>query len=61
MSTWCIPIRIMVLRRVGHAADKNEAALAKDPNGLLAQIRLEYLYEQRGNADRAKKLWAGLK
>jgi hypothetical protein len=38
--------------------EADEAALAKTPNRLLPQIRLAYLYEAHGDAERAKRLWA---
>ena len=38
--------------------EEGEAALAMNPNSLLAQIRLAYLHEGHGNAERAKRLWA---
>jgi hypothetical protein len=38
--------------------EADEAALAKTPNHLLTQIRLAYLYEGHGNAERARRLWA---
>jgi predicted Zn-dependent protease len=37
--------------------EADEAAIAKDPNSLLAQIRLAYLYEGHGDAERARRLW----
>jgi hypothetical protein len=47
--------------RTGEASrliDADEAVLANNPNSLLAQIRLAYLYEGHGNAERARRLWA---
>jgi hypothetical protein len=38
--------------------DADEAALAKAPNSLLPQIRLAYLYEAHGDAQRAERLWS---
>jgi len=38
--------------------EEGEAALAKNPNSLLAQIRLAYLHEGHENAERAMQLWA---
>ena len=38
--------------------EEGEAALAKNPNSLLPQIRLAYLYEGHGNAERVERLWA---
>jgi hypothetical protein len=38
--------------------ETDEAALAKRPGDLLAQIRLAYLYEARGEAAKARRLWA---
>ena len=46
--------------RTGEASrliEANEAVLAKDPNSLLAHIRLAYLYEGHGNSERARRLW----
>ncbi len=37
--------------------EADEAALAKTPNRLLPQIRLAYLYEAHGDAERATRLW----
>jgi hypothetical protein len=36
----------------------DEATLARSPNRLLPQIRLAYLYEAHGSAERAQRLWA---
>ena len=36
----------------------DEAALATNPNSLLSQIRLAYLYEAHGKAERGQRLWA---
>jgi hypothetical protein len=38
--------------------EADEAALAVTPDRLLPQIRLAYLYERRGDAERAERLWA---
>jgi hypothetical protein len=38
--------------------EREKAALAKDKDGLLSQIRLAYLYEDRGDAAQAQRLWA---
>jgi hypothetical protein len=38
--------------------EDGEAALAANPNSLLARIRLAYLHERHGNAERATRLWA---
>jgi hypothetical protein len=38
--------------------EDGEAALATNPNSLLAQIRLAYLHERHGNPERAMRLWA---
>jgi hypothetical protein len=38
--------------------EADEAALVNTPNRLLPQIRLAYLYEAHGIAERAQRLWA---
>jgi len=38
--------------------ETNESTLARVPDSLLARLRLAYLYEGQGNAERAKQLWA---
>ena len=38
--------------------EAGEAALAANPTSLLAQVRLAYLYEGRGDSARAQRLWA---
>ena len=37
--------------------DADEAALAKTPGNLLPQLRLAYLYDSHGDAERAGRLW----
>jgi hypothetical protein len=37
--------------------EAEEAALSTDPTSLLAQIRLAYLHEARGDSTRAQKIW----
>ena len=47
-------------RRTGQATrlvEAEEASLSSDPTSLLAQIRLAYLYEARGDSTRAQKIW----
>ena len=46
--------------RTGEAArfiEADEAALVTTPNSLLPQIRLAFLYDAHGDADRARRLW----
>ena len=38
--------------------EADEAALADTPGSLLAQIRLAYLYEARGEVEKSRRLWA---
>jgi hypothetical protein len=47
--------------RTGQTApliEAGEAALTANPTSLLAQVRLAYLYEARGDSARAQRLWA---
>jgi hypothetical protein len=37
--------------------DAEQAALAKTPGRLLPQLRLAYLYDAHGDAERARRLW----
>jgi hypothetical protein len=39
---------------------RQEAAVARDPGDVATRMTLAYLYEARGQAARARAIWAGL-
>jgi hypothetical protein len=48
------------IKGVDKAIAEREASLAKNPNDVAAQMMLAYLYEAKGEMDRAGKMWAKL-
>jgi cytochrome c-type biogenesis protein CcmH/NrfG len=51
---------VTYLGSTDQAITENEAAVAKDPNDVTARMLLGYLYQSKGQAQRANTLWAKL-